>query len=73
MEEQFEMMMHVRRNYYRDYLLDVIDMMADTKSLAFERVSFGPGQRYISKGCYIIKLSPGAQPNLIRESDWVIH
>ncbi|MBV5341848.1 MAG: ABC transporter substrate-binding protein [Deltaproteobacteria bacterium] len=73
MEEQFEMMMHVRRNYYRDYLLDVIDMMADTKSLAFERVSFGPGQRYISKGCYIIKLSPGDKPNLIRESDWVIH
>ena len=73
MEEQFEMMMHVRRNYYRDYLLDVIDMMADTKSLAFERVSFGPGQRYLSKGCYIIKLSPGAQPNFIRESDWVIH
>lgn len=73
MEEQFEMMMHVRRNYYRDYLLDVIDMMADTNSLAFERVSFGQGQRYISKGCYIIRLSPGAQPGLIKESDWVIH
>ncbi|MDD2733102.1 MAG: ABC transporter substrate-binding protein [Desulfuromonadaceae bacterium] len=73
MEEQFEMMLHVRRNYYRDYLLDVIGMMADANSLAFERVSFGPGQRYISKGCYIIKLSPGAQPNLIKESDWVIH
>jgi hypothetical protein len=73
MEEQFEMMLHVRRNYYRDYLLDVIGMMADANSLAYERVSFGPGQRYISKGCYIIKLSPGAQPNLIKESDWVIH
>jgi hypothetical protein len=73
MEEQFEMMLHVRRNYYRDYLLDVIGMMADANSLAYERVSFGPGQRYISKGCYIVTLSPGAQPNLIKESDWVIH
>jgi hypothetical protein len=73
MEEQFEMMLHVRRNYYRDYLLDVIGMMADTQSLAFERVSFGPGQRYISKGCYITKLSPGALPTLLKESDWVIH
>lgn len=73
MEEQFEMMLHVRRNYYRDYLLDVIGMMADANSLAYERVSFGPGQRYISKGCYVIKLSPGDQPNLIKASDWVIH
>lgn len=73
MEEQFEMMMHVRRNYYRDYLLDVIGMMADANSLAYERVSFGPGQRYISKGCYIVQLSPGPKPGLIRKSDWVIH
>lgn len=73
MEEQFEMMLHVRRNYYRDYLLDVIGMMADANSLVFERVSFGPGQRYISKGCYIVTLSPGDQPNLIKESGWVIH
>jgi hypothetical protein len=73
MEEQFEMMMHVRRNYYRDYLLDVIGMMADANSLTFERVSFGPGQRYISKGCYIVTLSADAKPHLIKESDWVIH
>jgi hypothetical protein len=73
MEEQFEMMLHVRRNYYRDYLFDVIGMMSDDESLAYERVSFGPGQRYISKGCYIIQLSPGAKPDLIRKSDWVIH
>ncbi len=73
MEEQFEMMMHVRRNYYRDYLLDVVGMMADANSLAYERVSFGPGQRYISKGCYIVRLSSGPQPELIRQSEWVIH
>jgi len=73
MEEQFEMMLHVRRNYYRDYLMDVVGMMADAQSLAYERISFGPGQRYISKGCYIAKLSPGAEPSLIKESDWVIH
>lgn len=73
MEEQSEMMLHVRRNYYRDYLLDVIGMMADTNSIDFERISFGPGQRYVSKGCYIVRLSPGPQPRLIKQSDWVIH
>jgi hypothetical protein len=73
MEEQSEMLMHVRRNYYRDYLLDLIGMMTNTNSLAYEHVSFGPGQRYISKGCYIIQLSSGAKPELIRKSDWVIN
>jgi len=72
MEEQFEMMLHVRRNYYRDYLLDVIGMMADSDSIDYERISFGPGQRYVSKGCYIVQLAPGLKPELIRKSDWVI-
>lgn len=73
MEEQFEMMLHVRRNYYRDYLFDVIGMMADSDSLDYERISFGPGQRYISKGCYIVQLAPGPKAELIRKSDWVIY
>jgi hypothetical protein len=39
----------------------------------FERLSFGPGQRYASKGCYIVQLSKGEKPGLIKKSDWVIH
>jgi hypothetical protein len=72
-EEMSESLMHVRRNYYRDYLFDVIGMLADKESLDFERLSFGPGQRYASKGCYIVQLSSGPEPELIRKSDWVIH
>jgi hypothetical protein len=73
MEEQSEMMMHVKRNYYRDYLFDVVGMMADSGSLDYERISFGPDQRYLSKGCYIVQLSPGPKPELIKRSDWVIY
>lgn len=72
MENQFETLMHVKRNYYRDYLFDVIGMFADKVSIDFERLSFGPGQRYASKGCYIVQLSSGAKPELIKKSDWVI-
>jgi hypothetical protein len=72
MEEQFESLMHVKRNYYRDYLFDVIGMFADKGSVDFERISFGPGQRYISKGCYIVQLSSGPTPVLVKRSDWVI-
>jgi hypothetical protein len=37
------------------------------------RLSFGPGQRYASKGCFIMQVGPGASPALIRKSEWVIH
>jgi hypothetical protein len=73
MEEQFESLMHVKRNYYRDYLLDVIDMFSDKGSLVYERLSFGAGQRYLSKGCYLVQLSPGPQPELVKRSPWIIY
>ena len=73
MENQFETLMHVKRNYYRDYLFDVIGMFGDRPSIDYERLSFGPGQRYMSKGCFIAQLSPGDKPKLVKKSDWVIY
>jgi ABC-type branched-subunit amino acid transport system substrate-binding protein len=59
-------------NYYRDYLIDVISMMMDTVVKDYERISFGPGQRFVSKGCYVIQLGPGEEPQLIPRSEWVV-
>lgn len=65
--------MHMKRNYYRDYFLDVIDMLSDRTHTVFNhpRWSFGPGQRYVSKGAYVIQLSEGAEPEFIKRSEWV--
>ena len=63
----------MKGNYYRDNFLDVIGMMDDLEVPLYERLSFGPGQRYASKGCYIVQLSKGGKPELVRKSDWVIH
>jgi len=70
-----DVFMHMQRNYYRDYFLDVIDMLQDESDTIanYPRLSFGPGQRYASKGCYIVQLSAGKKPRIIRKSDWVIH
>ncbi|GAM10065.1 hypothetical protein OR1_02352 [Geobacter sp. OR-1] len=62
----------LKLDYYRDTLLDVISMMPDQYLPDFERYSFGPGQRYASKGCYIVQLGKGPNANLIKKSDWVI-
>ena len=71
MENQYEMLMHVKRNYFRDYLMDLIGMFSDRQSIDYERLNFGPSQRYISKGCYIVQLAPGADSGLIKRSDWL--
>ena len=70
-----EVFMRMRRNFYRDYFLDLMDMMRDqffTITL-YPRLSFGPGQRFAAKGCYIVQLGAGPEPGLVRMSDWVIY
>jgi hypothetical protein len=64
--------------YFRDYMFDIIDAsMINWRMPAvlptYERISFGPGQRYASKGCYIVQLSKGDRPELVRKTDWVVH
>lgn len=66
-------LMDMRGNYFRDNLFDVIGMLKDQDLPLYERLSFGPGQRYASKGCYIVQLGKGVQPELIKKSNWVIH
>jgi hypothetical protein len=63
----------MKGNYYRDNFLDVIDCLMDLDLPLYERLSFGPGQRYASKGCYIVQLSQGEKPGLIKKSNWVVH
>jgi hypothetical protein len=66
-------LMEMRGNYYRDNFFDVIGMVPDQPSALYARLSFGPDQRYASKGCYIVQLTSGSKPEIIRKSDWVIH
>ncbi len=71
----------MKGQYYRDSLLDVFGMGRDAMGMGgkaedetyplYERLSFGPGQRYASKGCFIVQLTRGLRPELIRKSDWV--
>lgn len=59
----------------RDYFLELIEATPDLTALPviYPRLSFGTGQRYASKGCYIVQLTPGPNPELIKKSEWVIH
>jgi hypothetical protein len=63
----------MRDDFYRDYFFDIADMMRDQYySIAvYPRLSFGPGQRYASKGCYVVQLTESG--TLEKVSNWVVH
>lgn len=65
----------MRRDYYRDRFFEGIDMMIDQYYTVpiYPNTSFGPAQRYASKGCYIVQLNGGDNPQLVKKSEWVIH
>ena len=64
----------MENDFYRDYFMDCMDMMIDQSyAIAiYPRLSFGPGQRYASKGCYIVRLGEGPDPDLEPVSDWTL-
>ncbi len=65
----------MKNEFYREKFLEDIEMMTDQSHAiaVYPRLSFGPDQRYASKGCYIVQLSKGPDPTLIKKSKWVIH
>ena len=67
-----EALMHVTfDHYFRDYFLESIDHMNNISRYAIRHpaVSFGPGQRYLSKGCYLIR---SADPASRAASEWIV-
>jgi hypothetical protein len=63
------------RNYvYRDYFVELIEKTPDLTvvPVPYPRMSFGTGQRYASKGCYVVQLSEGPKPELVKRSEWII-
>ncbi|MGB3210811.1 MAG: hypothetical protein WBB19_08935 [Desulforhopalus sp.] len=65
----------MRSEFFREYFLEGYDMMIDQDySIAvYPRLTFGNGQRYASKGCYITRLTKGPDPRLVPVSDWVTY
>jgi cytochrome c553 len=60
---------------YRDFFLELLENTADQSytSVSYPRLTFGPGQRYASKGCYVVTITKGPEPKVLRQSDWVIY
>jgi len=60
---------------YRDYFMDIWDggKNETNGSAIYPVLSFGPGQRYASKGCYVVSLASGQNLKVVRQSEWIIY
>jgi hypothetical protein len=66
-----EVVSHMGRNFYRDHLLDGFGLLMDDQETDYERLSFGPSQRFASKGCYVVRMPKGSLHGFLQESDWM--
>lgn len=65
---------HIGDNFSREYFIERIEQMAET-SLApsiYPRLSLGPGQRFASRGGYIVGFPQGADAMPVAVSDWLV-
>lgn len=64
---------HIGENFSRDYFIERIEQMAETalSPSIYPRLSLGPGQRFASRGGYILGFPQGAKTP-VPVSDWLI-
>jgi hypothetical protein len=69
-----EAMSHLGENFSRDYFIERIEQMTQN-SLSpsiYPHLSLGPGQRFASKGGYVVRFSPGEDGTPVAISEWLI-
>ncbi len=62
----------IRGFFSREYFIERIEHMVDNAvyTSVYPHVSLAPNQRFVSKGCYIAKLSPHGDAHLIPVTGW---
>lgn len=67
-------LMHIKYDFYRDYFLEKLEHIKDPQAriAVYPHLSFGPGQRYSSKGAYIAQFADGPEYDLVDRSSWII-
>ncbi|MFZ5530318.1 MAG: c-type cytochrome [Pseudomonadota bacterium] len=65
---------HMLDNFSRDYFIERIEHVTgkSLSSAIYPRLSLGPGQRFASKGGYVVRFAPDGENRLVPLSGWII-
>jgi hypothetical protein len=63
---------HMADTFVRDYLVERIEEMLEHRIVTgyYPRLALAPGQRFASKGGYIVRFADSAGPKLVAVSEW---
>ncbi|MFP3624198.1 cytochrome C, partial [Burkholderia sp. SIMBA_051] len=69
-----ETLSHMVDAFVRDYLVERIDDMLEHRILTgyYPRLTLAPGQRYASKGGYIVRFAEPDRLRVVADSDWIV-
>jgi hypothetical protein len=65
---------HMVDTFVRDYLVERVDDGLEHRILTgyYPRLALAPGQRFASKGGYLVHFSAGPRSHVIADGDWVV-
>jgi len=65
---------HMLDNFVRDYLVENVEVMLSPRVVNgyYTRLGLGPGQRFASKGGYVVRFSASDEKKLIPGGDWIV-
>jgi len=68
-----ETLNHMVDTFVRDYLLERVEMMLDHRALTgyYPRLTLAPGQRFASKGGYVVRFTEPQGPKVAAVTDWL--
>ena len=65
---------HMIDDFFRDYMIEIIEHEAENRLNpgTFPKMALGPGQRFASKGAYLVALDAGAKGGFRPTTDWIV-
>ncbi len=69
-----ETLKHMTDTFVRDYLIERIEEMLEHRVITgyYPRLALAPGQRFASKGGYLVRFAEPAGTRVVAESDWTV-
>lgn len=69
-----ETLSHMADTFVRDYLVEIIEDMVERRVITgyYPRLTLAPGQRFASKGGYMVHFADANGTRIVADGDWVV-